>query len=356
MKTFYTIVSAAIIALAGCSSNPAHVAPPLNAAQNHAAPYQTNSRSRMLSRTQSMNLLYVSDDDAPGKLIAFSYPQGELVGEVTIPSDYPAGLCSDRAGDVFVTTGGSFTQSYIYEYAHGGTEPIAMLTDPGLANGCAVDPKTGNLAVTNWISGRSRYYYGDVAIFQGAQGTPSTYFDSKIEKYYYCAYDDKGNLFVDGDAVAPVLGELPYGAQGFSNITLTNDIKPSSLQWQIDRLIAATDTESKFGPQPIYGISISGSSGIVTGPTLLKSPHDLNPGGAVQFWSHGKAIVGPDWKGHSNALLNFWRSTGGQPRKIVRHPNDAVRLFGVTMSTAASPSARTIRGSKEHAPEAQIAP
>lgn len=150
MKTFCTIVfAAAIIALAGCSSNPAQVAPPVNAAQNHAAQYQTNSRGWMLSRAQNMNLLYVSDQDAPGKLLAFSYPQGELVGEVTVPSDYPGGLCSDSVGDVFVTTFGPYSQSYVYEYAHGGTEPIATLVDPGDSNGCAIDPKTGNLAVTN---------------------------------------------------------------------------------------------------------------------------------------------------------------------------------------------------------------
>jgi hypothetical protein len=352
MKTFYTIVSAAaIIALAGCSSNPAQVAPPLNAAQNHAAPYQTNSRSWMLSRARSMNLLYVSDQDAPGKLLAFSYPQGELVGEVTVPSDYPGGLCSDSVGDVFVTTFGSYSQSYVYEYAHGGTEPVATLADPGSANGCAVDRRTGNLAVTNYLVGGSS---GDVAIFQGAKGSPTTYFDDQIRRYYYCTYDDKGDLFVDGPAAAPEIGELPYRAAKFTNISLTSEIAPISMQWLKGALVVSASTQSKFGPQPIYNIRISGSRGSVSGPTLLKSPHNLNPFQGVQFWSQGKTIVGPDWKGHYHDLLNFWRSTGGWPKKIIRRPGGAVRLHGVTISTAPSPSGQSSGGKKLNIPETQV--
>jgi hypothetical protein len=356
MKIFYTIVSAAIIALAGCSSNPAQVAPPLNAAQNHAAPYQTNSRSWMLSRARSMNLLYVSDQDAPGKLLAFSYPQDELVGEVTVPSDYPGGLCSDGVGDVFVTTFGPYSQSYVYEYAHGGTEPIATLVDPGDSNGCAIDPKTGDLAVTNFASNSRSGHYGNIAIYQGAQGTPTTYVDDQIINYYYCAYDDKGDLLVDGAAQTPEIGELPYGAGKFTNISLTSDIAPLSMQWLKGVLVVSASTQSKFGPQPIYNIRISGTNGIVTGPTLLKSPHDLNPFQSVQFWSQGKTIVGPDWKGHYHDLLNFWRSTGGWPKKIIRRPGGAVRLHGVTMSSAPPSSVRRLRSSKKRVSEVQTAP
>jgi hypothetical protein len=116
------------------------------------ATHASRGKWRMLPGAKSEDLLYVPDDDVPGELLAFSYPHGGLVGEVMLPADYPLGLCSDGSGHVFVTTSGTDAQSYIYEYPHGGTQPIATLTDPGLANGCAVDARSGNLAVTNYAS------------------------------------------------------------------------------------------------------------------------------------------------------------------------------------------------------------
>jgi hypothetical protein len=352
MKVFYTIgVTVAIVGLTACSPSAMQAAPSVSHAQNQAA-HQPHMHSWMLPSAKGMDLLYVSDDDAPGELLTFSYPQGDLVGEITTPSDYPAGLCADNAGDVFVTTTGTYVQSYIYEYAHAGSEPIATLTDPGSANGCAVDPKTGDLAVTNALSADSGGHAGDVAIYQGAQGAPKTYVDDKISAYFYCAYDDAGNLFVDGNADSPIVGKLPYRAIHFKNISLTKDIGPISIQWLQNKLVASGSTESKSGPQPIYTIQISGNSGAVRGPTLLESPHNQNPFQRVQFWSHRKTIVGPDQKAGAHQLLNFWRSTGGWPRKIIRRPGGALMLLGVTMSSLGSPSVRALpRRDKRNAPK-----
>jgi hypothetical protein len=294
----------------------------------------------MLSAAKNADLLYVSDSDRPGYLLAFSYPKGELVGQVTVPSPYPAGLCSDGAGNVFVATLGSVSQSYVYEYAHGGTQPIATLTDPGQAYSCAIDPVTGNLAVTNYLStGGSQKYYGDVAIFLHAEGSPSTYFNPAISFYNYCAYDDKGNLYVDGSASTATIGKLPVGDGSFSNITLTEDIEPLSMQWTGARLVVSslTHVQSKHGPQPIYEIQVSGTNGVVTGPVLLHSPHDMNPYGGVQFWLQGHTLIGPDRARGGNRFLNFWRyPAGGWPKKIIRHPSQAYFLDGVTMSAAGS--------------------
>ena len=67
-------------------------------------------------------LLYVSDIGAED-VDVFSYPGGKQVGKLTGFSE-PAGLCTDRKGDVFVVDSGS---DRILEYAHGGTSPIATL-------------------------------------------------------------------------------------------------------------------------------------------------------------------------------------------------------------------------------------
>src|ERR1700684_2845199 len=109
MQALCTIVFAGFgAALTGCSMAPTQVASPLaNAAGNRLVLVsQARSHGWMLPDTKSADLLYVSDSDNPGRLLAFSYPTGELVGEVTVPSAHPVGLCSAGAGDVFVPTGG----------------------------------------------------------------------------------------------------------------------------------------------------------------------------------------------------------------------------------------------------------
>ncbi|MFZ0574284.1 MAG: hypothetical protein WA428_01430 [Candidatus Cybelea sp.] len=328
-------VSAAM--LAGCGGQQPPIGAPGAMAQTSALATQADrGKSWMLPDAKSFDLLYVSDDD---ELLVFSYPKGKLVGEINTPSGDLAGLCSDSAGDVFVPTAGSVSQSYIYEYAHGGTQPIATLTDPGEANGCAVDPKTGNLAVANASSvGGSKDYYGDVAIFPNGEGTPSTYFDSAISSYDYCAYDSGGNLYVSAhDGPPDIIGELPSGSGSFSNITLTEDIGPVSMQWVGSSLVVSSfaNVQSKFGPQPIYEISVSGSTGVVSGPVLLHSPHDKNPYQPVQFWLQGDTMIGPDRVRGGNGLVNFWHyPAGGWPEKIIRRPGHAIGLYGVTMSKA----------------------
>jgi hypothetical protein len=65
------------------------------------------------------------------------------------------GDCSNRTGDVFVPN-----NTEVFEYAHGGTSPIATLSLPGNSGAaCSIDPSTGNLAVV--FSGSD----ADVAIF-----------------------------------------------------------------------------------------------------------------------------------------------------------------------------------------------
>ena len=366
MKALCTVVFAGFTAaLTGCSTAPTQVALPItDAAKNRLVlANQMQSHGWMLPSAKSMNLLYVSNNGDPGRLLVFSYPMGELVGEVAVPSEYPVGLCSDAAGNVFVPTAGSVSQSYIYEYAHGGTQPIATLSDPGYANGCALDPVSGNLAVTNYLStGGSQTSYGDVAIFPHAEGTPSTYFDPEISFYNYCAYDGSGNLYVDGyDTYASMstIGELPSGSGIFSNITLTKSIRPFSMQWVGSSLLVSslTDVQSKHGPQPIYGIRVSGNSGVVTGPVLLHSPRNLNPYQPVQFWLLGHTLIGPDRVRGGNGLVNFWHyPAGGWPKKIIHRPGHASGFFGVTMSKTGRHFPRAIHRQEGQPPQSPVSP
>ena len=80
--------------------------------------------------------------------------RGKLVGtfDVGFGGSYgESGDCTDANGNVFISN-----DDNVFEYAHGGTEPIATLDLPGSnAIGCSVDPTTGNLAVVFSGSGKN---------------------------------------------------------------------------------------------------------------------------------------------------------------------------------------------------------
>jgi hypothetical protein len=156
--------------------------------------------SWMKPGTSGQDLLYTAGgENGRGIVYVYTYPQGALVGTLT-GMIQPSGVCTDSAGNVFIVayTTGSLGSSTIYEYAHGGTSPVAMLSDPGVALGCAVDPKTGNLAVANTSDFTNPYEddWGDIAIYPEARGNPKIYYDDGFPAFYNCGYDNEGNLYV----------------------------------------------------------------------------------------------------------------------------------------------------------------
>src|ERR1700688_4758776 len=126
----YSSVAAAM--LAGCGGSQAPIGAPDAMAQSRAI---AQARAH---RASSGALIYATG--GCGGTCILSYPQGKLVGSF---STFGGGVCSDAQGNVFLTHNGT-----VYEFAHGGTTPIATLSLPGnSAVGCSVDPVTGNLAV-----------------------------------------------------------------------------------------------------------------------------------------------------------------------------------------------------------------
>ena len=155
----------------------------------------------MLPEAKSQDLLYVSEPAAK-HVVVFSYPVGKRLG---VLNDLGAtvGECVDSAGDVFIVSDPTSPSlpTTIYEFTHGGTVPIATLSDPGGGYGCSIDAATGNLAVSNFSDPSNPYGgYGDVAIFARAQGNPTMYYPpaSFPTNFYFCGYDDQGNLYLSG--------------------------------------------------------------------------------------------------------------------------------------------------------------
>ena len=318
--------------LAGCAGG---VAPRLNAVsvpeRSAVEAHLVRGHSWMAGDAKSLDLLYVSDQDVS----VFSYPGGKPEGELT-SSRIAAGLCSDAKGDVFIVYDG--TQD-IVEYRHGGTSPINAVSDTGYSPiGCAVDPTTGNLAVSNScrLSGNECVGDGNVGIYRHAKGVPTYYSDdSWIRSFWFCGYDDAGNLFDDGMYNATGnftfrFAELPRGKSVFTNITLDRLVySPGGVQWD-GKYVAVGD--AKAGGQfasSIHRVRVKGTTGTVVDTMGLQDAETVH-----QFWIHGTKVVGP------NFTTPWWRSnvliwhypTGGPPVKSIR--GNLRQPYAVTVSFA----------------------
>ena len=266
----------------------------------------------MLPSAQSSDLLYVSEQYT-GTTLVYTYPQGRLVGGIAIPGypDYLGGLCSNAAGDIFITA-----SSGIYEFPHGRARAIAVLGDPqDTAYGCSIDPTTGSLAA---ISGTG------VAIYRRAlrdRWRLPELFDLNPD-VSFGGYDGSGNLFVDGklSGTQNFFIELPKGGSKFENVTLNETFQtPGNIEWD-GKYLDIGDRSNVL----IRRFSISGTHGKQVGTVALKGPRQVE-----QFWIQGSTLIGPAYK--SAAFIGFWNYPGGgSPDKTIKQSE----AYGSTVSLA----------------------
>jgi hypothetical protein len=265
---------AALALLAGCGAPGSMPQPPAIAA--HA----DRGKSWMAKDARGNDLLYVVNDTT---VDVFSYPQGALEGQLTGLS-HPFADCTDRHANVYIS---DFATGAIAEYAHGGTEPIRTIwpPSPGVAlYSCAVDPKSGDLAVTSY--GNEKGFDAYLAVYPNAMGPPKVYTDSDFVYYGYCAYDNAGNLFVDGTYPHSynnaILAELPRGGASLTTMSLDYALGwIAGVQWDGEYLAVG----QAVTPQ-IFRYRISGSSGTFVGSTNLSSAYFLS-----QFIINGKHTI-----------------------------------------------------------------
>jgi hypothetical protein len=269
------------------------------------------------------DLLYLTDD-GNGNVYVYSFPGAKLQGTLTGLS-FPSGECADNAGNVWIVEEGP---NDIVEYAHGGTVPIATLTDPNNApQGCAVDPTTGNLAVANAQTLTAGA--GSVGVFAHAQGTPTLYTDSQMKFVMFVTYDDKGNLYANGvdSSLAYRLAELAKNAGSLSPIAFDQSITQSSnIQWAHNYLAVGDGGGIVGTGSPvIYHVKIAHSKGTVVGETPLSGTT-----GIFQFFIQGDTFIGPNL-GNEDVML--WKyPAGGNPTKAIGGFNDP---FGSVVSKGA---------------------
>ncbi len=319
----------AFSALAGCGARTQPVAPAVAPGISpngtppirvHAA-FPTNHASSWISAdaAKSKALLYVSDYSYfKNEVDVFSYPAGKLVGTLTTDMLNPDGLCVDKKNDVWVVNN-TPNQADVVEFKHGGTTPIATLGDPGeSAISCAIDPTTGNLAVTSGgnLSGGT----GAVAVYAQAKGTPQMYTDPKIFEVFWCGYDDKGNLFVDGQPSNNGYGfqfaELPRGKKTFTNITFKGGTInfPGQIQWDGKYVLVGDQEAQGQGMSETSAVyETTGAGGQIVKKISLKNSTDVS-----EYLVQGGTLIGPNSLGGSLSggnVLFYKYPAGGAPTK-----------------------------------------
>lgn len=298
---------AVVAFVAGCGASPPAISVPAIPSGGAAA---------QPARSQ---LLYATGGCAGTCVL--SYPRGRVLGSLSLSG---AGLCSDRRGNIFMPSATSSGAAVVYEYAHGSKSPKATLNVPGiLAEGCSVDPTTGNLAVTYLCRNCN---YGPVAIFNNAKGSPTSYEQAGVF-LSFCGYDGKGNLFADGTGGSGfALLELPAGGSALSPISVSQSIAiAGQVQWD-GTYVAIEDLSHPV----IYQFKISGSTATRKGTTKLTGAG--NAGG--QSWIQGATVVVPySPSGSSATAVGYWKyPAGGSPSKTIKRHLGTGPLAGVTVS------------------------
>jgi hypothetical protein len=274
----------------------------------------------MERNSSSRDLIYVSNLK---DVTIYSYPGGILLGKLKGFLE-AAGECVDKAQNVWITDIG---HGRLVEYAHGGTKPLRIIKG-AIGPGCAIDPATGNLAVTT---------EGTILnVYKDARGKPMPYTDADITAFWFCGYDKQGNLFADGshyERRKPFeLAELRRGGSSLQTINVAASFNgPGGIQWD-GKYLAVGDGETT-----IYQLSINGSNAEVAGTTHLGGSADF----IYQFFVKGMTLIAPNnyFKNHkalSNVLF-FDYPTGGQP--IMKITRGVVFPHGAVISLARSSAA-----------------
>jgi hypothetical protein len=265
----------------------------------------------MLPEASTQDLVYVADLGTfyDQGVEVYTYPQGKKVGFLRPDYDIFAGLCTDKQGSVWTLTWAINGQAFYTKYAHGGTQPIASIIASGVPSSCAVDPLTGNLAIANYEDfdvSRSR---GDVAVYQAGQGKPADYYDDSLRHYDYCAYDNKGNLFADGNT--NYINELARNSSTLRHIYFNKNIMPGSLQWNAGSL-AVTVVGGAKGPIRVDQVSVKGSGAQIIGTTSLRTYQDKGEYLKLGYSIQGKVIAGPGpGPAGPEGKLYFWPYPAG---------------------------------------------
>ena len=293
----------AIVILTACSGTASNSTGPFTPVIRSGAPANGMlARSWMSPLAKGSLLAYVSDYNN-GVVYAYTYPAGQLVGAI-----YGAGvrgMCRNQAGQIWITYGSGAVKLY----APGGWTPLKALLVKGYDPlGCAVNPKTGDLAVSNLNGAKGGR--GSITIFSNASGKGKTFLDSVIYYFDFVAYDASGNLFADGqDNGNPKKFHLAkFSAGKFTAITVKGATinAPGGVQFYSKDLTVG-DQAAAGGASIVYRMY---EDGHVIGKSVLNGSADC-----VQYFIYSSSLVCPNASGPNAVIYKY--PAGGDPTKTL---------------------------------------
>lgn len=274
--------------------------------------HANHGKSWMMPVPTSSSLLYVTDTFAKA-VDVYTYPGLKVAGQLT-GFAWPEGECADKAGNVYIADVGGA----VYEYPHGSINRINTITsDMYQPAGCTINPKNGDLAVANGNV--------EVIVFSGGpSGFPTAYRDFNFSQTNALAYDNQGNLFVDGYDQSKLFhyAELPKGAEAFTDITLNGFNSANGaggVQWD-----GAYITVGDAG-QYIY--RTQGAN--VVGATLLSGASCVFAYYVKPSKLPGTHVIAPDQCG-TNLVGVYPYAAGGSPTKSIT--SGLVTPYGAVLS------------------------
>jgi hypothetical protein len=152
---------------------------------------------------------------------------------------------------------------------------------------------------------------------------------------YFCGYDPKGNLYVDGQNPSGYFefAELPKGKKTFTNILLKGGTVyfPGQIQWD-GKYLAVGDQDagniSGYTYSAIY--QTTGAGGKIVGKTPLNDSLDV-----AGFWIQGDTVVAPNAQElasqHGGNVYFYKYPAGGNPTKNLK------KGFSYPLGAAISP-------------------
>ncbi len=275
-------------------------------------------------------LLFVSDN-ASASVAMFSLPKLDLVGAITGFAE-PQGLCADGSGHIWVA---DTAATRVYEYSRSGVLLNTIWDYYGYPVSCAINPRNGELTVLDifenaapatrpsTISGG----WAPIEVYACPSCSPVVKEVPGMFYVYFGAYDNHGNLYVDGldQPRTFQIGVVPRGKDVGHELKLSGGKInfPGMVQWYGPENYLAVGDQKCNGEHGacVNWVSVSGARAKITGQTNLENAQGapvcdlvqgvLDPGGE-------KRLLGGDYDdsscGGTNSAVSRWRyPAGGLP-------------------------------------------
>lgn len=309
-------VAAAAALLAGCGGPLVATGTPQSSAVAGSA---ERGRSWVEPNLARDNLLYVANDYYYTGVTIYKLGSGQMVGRLGVY--FSNGICNDSSGDIYVTSG----ESSVDEFPHGGTKYKRSLHFPGASVGaCSVDSITGNLAVVDNQSG--------IFIYSRASGSPTNYRNYDFLNYYSLTYDDRGNLFVDGEGPTGLqLAEIPEGGATLNSVKLNpTETAGGNLAWDGEYLAMGDQSGKSIDDFALSGSSATLKRTVTLADVATLTGFTISPFGySTGSFPGRKEIIGADLN-HDARLgyVWYWRYPhGGTPiAKIAKQVREPIGL------------------------------